>query len=343
MTHKLEDKLICGGVISREELSPADQAALASRPELQELLAQNAALAAGRESGCPPPPERSRLLAAAFAADNLAKEKVMIPSPINRLFAGKHPALRLALGGALLLSLVAFSLLLPRGFSQGPAAPAWATTEGALLAFDFGNVDIASIQPVVDQLQAKVKAFKEAHNLPTGEPHRMSSIISTEKKTVTQHSASGQPAGAPVEQDTKRVVVMVQLPDATLVDALKQELAGIAGLPAPQLTDATWFTEQGLPDPTQPGLTVALNLADKDGAAQPHVFNFPETATQEQIQSEINNWLAQNRPEYNFTVKVELTGDKDNRKLRVEIQGKSQQDGGAAPDAGAGPAGAAGA
>jgi hypothetical protein len=322
MTRKLEEQLICGGITAVEQLSAAEQAVLETSPHLQRLLAESAALTEHGTTDCPPPPDRQRLLATAFAADPIpCKENIMLPNPIDRLFAGKPFALRLALGGALLIALVAFSLVLPRSFRQGPAAPAWATSEGYLLAFDFGSADLANIQPVIDQLKARVTAFKQAHNIPTGQAHSATGIMSSEKKTIIKHDINGQ-GGAPAEQQEKRAIVMVSLPDASLIEDLKKELASIPGLPVPQVTDATWFRENGLPDPSQPGINLGINFGEKQ-----HMFNFPETATEQQIQQELDSWIRQNEPDADIKVKVTLTGDEKNRRLEVSIEGIKDKSG----------------
>jgi len=337
MTTKLEDKLIYGGIVSRTQLSKAEQAELDASPALSALLAETSALAGRREPDCPPPPTRERLLGTVFAAsNNTSKETNMTPNLISRLFAGKHPAARFALGGVFVVALIALSLALPRSFTQGPAQPAWAAAEGYLLAFDFGDADQATIQPIVDQLKAKVTAFKQAHNLPIVKQHSASGMIASDRKMIIKHEESGQTAGAPQEKEQKRAIVMVSLPDATLVDDLKKELASIPGLPTPELTDATWFTEKGLPDPTQPGINLSLNFGDKQ-----HVFNFPETATEQQIQSEIDSWLKTNQPDFQNTVKVTLTGTAENRQIEVSIESKKDDSSAgtaAAPDPQAGPA-----
>jgi len=159
-------------------------------------------------------------------------------------------------------------------------------------------------------------------------------VMSSEKKMIIKHETSDSTGGAPQETQSKRVVLMVALPDASLVDDLKKELATIPGLPTPQLTDATWFTENGLPDLTQPGINISLNFDDHQGGSKQHVFNFPDSATEQQIETEINNWLVQNEPDCKFTVKVTLSGDEKNRKVEVSIEGTSAKTSAPAPSAG---------
>jgi hypothetical protein len=328
MTHRLEDKLICGGVTRRAQLSAADQARLEAEPALEQLLAENAALAQEQQRGCPPPPDRARLLAAAVTNYSQPKEQAMVPNPVYRLFSGKPLVLRLAVGSALLVAIFALSQLLPRPGALVPVTPAWAATEGALLAFDFGDADLATIQPLIDQLKDKVTAFKTAHNLPTGEAHSATGLISSERKMVIKHEDGAVSEGGH-EQETKRAIVMVQLPDATLVDELKQELASIPGLPVPEVTDATWFTRNGLPDPTQPGINVGLNFGEKQ-----HMFNFPQGTGAAQMESEINSWIAQNEPDFKGSVKVTVSGDEHNRRVEVRVESTTVRDGSDSSSAG---------
>lgn len=272
----------------------------------QELLAAD-------NSTIPAAPERRRLLAAAYTTTEAStKETKMIPNPIARLFAGKHPALRLALGSALLLAVLGLSMVFPR-----PAPPAWASAEGYMLAFDFGEGSTQEqVQPILDQLHAAIRAFKEAHNLPLEHPQRFSTH--GEKRVIKRIEKHSDGSGSETSEEKSRVVAMIALPDASLLEDLKAALAGIAGLPEPQPTNATWFTEQGLPDPDKPGIHLALSFDAKGGT--PHMFYFPETATEAEVEASINDWLSQNKPDFKGKVDVTLKRDGENLELSVKIE-----------------------
>jgi hypothetical protein len=208
-----------------------------------------------------------------------------------------------------------------------PAPPAWAAAEGYMLAFDFGEGSTQEqVQPILDQLHAAVKAFKEQHKIPAGTQERFGT--SAEKRVIKRIEKHGSGPGTESREEKSRVVAMVALPDASLLDELQAELAKIPGLPAPTQTDATWFTANGLPDPDKPGIHLALSFDDKGG--EPHMFYFPEDATEAQIESEIGGWLTANKPDFKGTVDVTLERNGDNLKLGVEIK-SSKQDPGAKP------------
>jgi hypothetical protein len=286
---------------------------------LEPLTADEQALLGADECGLPVPPARERLLAAAYAANETeTKETQMIPNLVTRLFTGRSAAVRLALGAACLVALVALSLVLPRGGGISPVGTAWAAAEGYMLAFDFGEGSTQEqVQPLLDQLHAKVTAFKAAHDLPVDQVHKIGTF--GEKRIVKRVEKHGDGPGTETSAAHSRVVVMVALPDAGLLDQLKAELATIPGLPTPVPTDATWFTENGLPDPDKPGINLSLNF-DFDGEGKSHVFYFPETATEAQIESEINGWLAANKPDFQGTVDVTLSRTDGRTELRVEIK-----------------------
>lgn len=297
----------------------SDRFAGRSGEELDALSPAEQALLAVEDSAIPAQPDRHRLLAAAYAAESeTTKETAMIPNLITRLFAGKNPVARLALGTLCLAAVLALSLVLPRGGgSISPAGAAWAAAEGYMLAFDFGEGSTQEqVQPILDQLHATVKAFKEQHKLPAGEPQRYGT--SAEKRVVKRIEKHGDGPGTETTEEKSRVVAMIALPDASLLEALQAELAKIPGLPAPRQTDATWFTANGLPNPEEPGIHLALSFDNNGG--EPHMFYFPQDATEAQIESEISGWLAANKPDFKGAVDVTLERDGDNLRLGVEIK-----------------------
>lgn len=292
------------------------------KQEPQALSAAEQELLHAADAAIPAAPDRQRLLAAAYrAGETQPKETNMIPNPITRLFAGQPRTLRFAIGTALLLGLLTLSLVLPRGGTLSPVAPAWAADNGYLLAFDFGDADINSIQPVIDELVATVKAFKEQHGIADGEnrynQHNQTRVL----RRIERH---GDAPPVETSSETRRAVVMVTLPNGELLDEFKAELAKIPSLPEPQLTNATWFRMEGLPDPSEKGISLALSF-EKDGQTSPHTFYFPETATEVEIQTSINEWLAANMPDHEFEVDVDLevTENGESRSLSVKIKGNT--------------------
>jgi hypothetical protein len=260
---------------------------------------------------------------------------------IHRLFTGKPVIVRLALAAVLLLAIAALSMLLPRAvltrhgvqLHSGPQV-AYAATEGYLLVYDFGDAGMDSVKAKVEQLTEAVRAFKQAYNIPqvSSKDGRMFSVMEEKKEVRTSHSVQGSAsasADAAGGIASSHVVVAVSLPDDKLLDELKAELGKIEGLPTPQVTDATWFSEQGLPLPGEDGVKLVLNMGQGE-----HAFNFPKEATPEEMEQAINEWLKETHPDKTFTVQVEKKVEGEQRRIEIRIKGDMDQ---ATGDAGSPP------
>ena len=324
---RLEHKVLLNRIQAPDELSMAEQLQLQTRPGLLSTLTQNGILQVLSQLEHEPP-ARQALLDRAYAQATTTQETPM--TLIQRLFAGKPLAVRLAFASLMLLAIVALSLLLPRAvLTPGgmrwlhSVQPAFAATDGYMLLYEFKDCDPAAIQPLVEQLTATVREFKKAHNLPETEPQKLGNEFcigaETIEKCVVKHDPEST-AASPA-QETKHVtaIVAVQLTDASLLDELKAELAKIPGLPEPQVTDATWFSEKGLPLPGDDAINLKLGLGNKQ-----HAFNFPKDATEPEIEAAINEWLQQNHPDMKFDVEVKKSTEEG--KTRMEIRVKSTAD-----------------
>ena len=338
---KLEHKLYLAGSQDGLRLTEDENRELQANPELQAVLSENQALKRLAAGGAEPP-SREALLAHVYTQTETTQEPEM--KLIHRLFRGKPAAMRLALAAALVLALVALSLLLPRAVLtpggmavHGGAQAAYAATEGYMLVFDFGDVEWAAVQPVIHQLYATVAAFKDAHNITWESDARMLGLGVDEGRKearTTKHAAGadadaaiGGGSGSPPQQgglSHGRTILAIPLCDASLLDELKAELKKIPGLPEPKVIDATWFSEQGLPLPGDDGIKLEMGM----GGDALHSFNFPKDATKEEIEQAINDWLVKNHPDKEF--KVSVVKEQDGEKTRLEIRIQSSEGGGAA-------------
>jgi len=331
---KLEHKLYLAGSQDAVRLTEEESRQLQSSPELQAVLSETEAL---RRPGADvaEPPSREALLARVYANVETTQEKEM--KLIYRLFSGKPAAMRLALAAALVLALLALSLLLPRAVLTpggmavlGGAQAAYAATEGYILVFDFGDAEPASLQPIIDQLTATMRAFQEAHNIPqqTGGREIKVGVTETRSEVRIEEHVDDAEAGDRAEQPTQsehrsnRAIAFVALPDASLLDELKAELAKIPGLPEPRVIDATWFSEHGLALPGDDGIKLQMGM----GGDALHSFNFPKDATKEEIEQAINAWLAQNEPDKHYTVTVTEQVVDGKTQLQVKIDDAQTED-----------------
>lgn len=322
---KLTHKLLLNRIQAPSELSATERLQLAHQPGLAATLAHNRALAKLGQSELEPP-ARAAMLARVYELSGTTQENKM--TLIQRLFGGKPLILRLALAAVMLLAIAALSLILPRAvLTPGGISwlhslqPAFAATEGYLLVFDFGNVGMDSVQAKVEQLTEAVRAFKKAHDMPQVAQEGRAMICVTEEQQSTHvsgqaedhASAGGDAAGG---KTNGRVIVALSLPDDKLLEDLKAELSKIEGLPTPQITDATWFSEQGLPLPGDDATKIMLDM----GHGQ-HAFNFPKDATPEEMEQAINDWLKQAHPDKNFSVQVQKSDEGEKHRIEVRIKG----------------------
>lgn len=276
----------------------------------------------------PPAPARDTMLSSVYAAAHTTKEHPM--TLMRRFFHGQPWYFKLAGACLLLAGLTALSLLLPgRHFVPGPEA-AYAGTNGYLLVYDFGAVSMDQARPVLDELQRRVAAFKETNGLQVDGATWESKVgivaEARHERTITRESDGTEsetplpptPPEPPAAGDSEmmdRILAFIQLEDANLLEELQAELATINGLPEAKVVDATWFAQEGLPLPGEEGIRVSLGLHGNE-----HVFAFPATATESEIESAIMAWFAENHPDLKAQVDVTIKNDGDQREVRIEIK-----------------------
>lgn len=315
-------------VTAPEQLSEAERAQLAARPELREAVDGQRALAS-LQGAVPPAPSRKAMLAQVYERAAASKEKPM--TLFSRMFAGRPWYVRLAFACLMLLALLALGLLLPsRNHPQPGPAPAYAATDGYMLIYDFGAEKLEDVQPTLDQLKQTVSQFKQEHGLQQEDATWQSRVgviaKQVQSSSNTNHGAAG---GAQPDQaapslcmggEADRIVCFVTLEDSALLKELSERLKSIPGLPEPQIVASTWFAAQGLPLPGEDGIRIALGLNGKQ-----HMFTFPATATEAEMEQAINDWLAANAPEIHYSVDVKVTEQDGKKEVRVEIRGDGQQ------------------
>lgn len=319
---KHETQLYVDRVETLAQLPAEQRRAVQNSPRLQSVLEENRALRQ-LAAGAAEPPSRARLLGHVYSQAGSKQEHK--PMSFKRLFTGKPLALRIALGAALLLVIACLSIILPRvmfsshGIELRGMQPAYAATEGFLLLYDFGAADHASVKPLIDQLKKAVQEFETAHNPSSSkEKHEFKVVVALQQREIKHKQDAGKSAAASSvvsPQNANQLVVVVNLPDDKLLNELQAELAKIPGLPEPQVKDATWFSEKGLPLPGDDAINLELGLGDKQ-----HAFNFPKHATAQEIQLAIEAWLKENHPEMTFEVSVDKQAKDDGMRLEIKVE-----------------------
>jgi hypothetical protein len=286
-----------------------------------DLRAQTAAdlRAAGQllEAG---PPDRGRLLARAFDPDyHPGKEPEM--TFISRLFAGRTPAARLGLAALLLAALVATALLLPRGVRLVDGKPqvttntAWSMTDGKVLSWDISSV--ADPEPLFEQFKALKDQLKSS--LPEGVQIKFVASVERRRETVHEGPAvegsrvpRAPEAGlAPVDKAIAALWLTTE--DDKLIEQVRAQVAAaLPQLPAPTVSSATWFMEQN--NLLEGGISLALNINGES-----RTFNFPDTASEAEIEGAVSQWLAERNDGAKFNVDVTITGDEQNRQIELKV------------------------
>ncbi len=251
-----------------------------------------------------PAPQRSEMLAQAYLRASLTMENRM--NVIERMFAGRPLVTRFGIAALLLLALGATVVLLPR-------PNALAATEGVVLSYDLSNFD-------QEQARNKFKEIEQAltANLPAGVQLLTADVKAEVRREKRMVKHDGVEHGSPQETETRKVsgILVLSAADDAVVAKLRDAVArAVPGIAEPQVQDATWFRKQG--GGLDGGIFIGLNMNGED-----HSFNFPEGTSAEQMESEINAWLAQTHPGEKFDVDVEVNENRSGENVRKEIKVK---------------------
>lgn len=291
---ELLEKILIKRIADARQLTEAEQERVKSDPALQAAIRENSGLARlKRETLWAPPREavlRSALNRTAHGGHSM--------SLIERLFTGRRWYFQL---GAALLLLAAVTLL-----ALVPRTSTWAQTNGYVLKFDFGQVADpeseedarAAIHERLAGLEQAVKDWTEARKATDASEGDSCEVMINVNVNHGQLTAMVALAGE--SRDT--------------LDDLADALAEVPGVPQPVITEATWFHAGGKLDP---GAGISFSIDD-------HVFSFPKSATESEIEQTINEWLKENRPEFDGEVDVTITRSTDSvdgaEEERIEIQ-----------------------
>jgi len=242
----------------------------------------------------PAPPAREELLAAVYAQAG-PKENPM--NFVTRIFQGRRWYVQTGLAALLLCAAV-----LVWSNPLKPTTSYAQETPGYVLRYDLGQVSpptegqdnvedsrVIQIEEILHNWAKERKAQAQA----AGEDYDCKISISINNKNGALSLSIGA-AGAGPET----------------LDEIRQLLAGVPGLPEPQVEDATWFSDGPLS--MDGGLQLSV-----DG----HLFSFGPGFTEEQIADTLNKWLAENKPGSNAKVVVNKSTDPEGRvQMRIEVR-----------------------
>ncbi|MEP0815117.1 MAG: hypothetical protein HRF49_10710 [bacterium] len=287
----------------RGGLSPYEIRAAEADAELRALLDDSVALdsaaAVASNSGATSAPEKRRMLDAAYARSSSLKEDRF--SMLRYALAGKRWYVQVAAVAAILLAVFAIA--------NYRVAPTWAQEDGWVLEYYFGKVveegqDPETVyQPILDKVGKSLKELALSRR-PPGEKDYKPSIM------VNVMEENGELTMAISVFEGRNVTI----------EDVRAALSEVPGLPEPKIVSATWFAENG---GTNSGLLSVM--------CEGHLFNFPINATEAEIESALNAWLAANKPgliaDAELLVNIVAGEDGSEKKeinLKIELKNKNE-------------------
>ncbi|MCB1221105.1 MAG: hypothetical protein H7A35_07275 [Planctomycetales bacterium] len=299
MNNTLRDRILAERITELSQLSDAEQVQVQADAGLRELLAENRALASMLATDVQAP-QRGPMLAAAVR-EGRESDKEHRMTIFQRMFAGRSP---LAQAGLAVMLMAVFSAAY-MGFMAFSSKPAWSMTTGSVLEYTLQGVSHEDdLQPLLDTYIAKVKEAKL----------ELYGDASTEKKTVQISVNIDAHRDGPDAEEIKVASLVISLTedDPELLAMIQQKVAEIPGAPVANVRDAVWFF--GPEGPGQGGMRFEV-----DGK----LFNFPPDATAEQVESQIREWLAQEKPGEDWVVDITIERDQDGEgRERVRVEAK---------------------
>ncbi len=289
MKHNLKDRILTERIADPGVLSAQEREMVAGSRELQDLIAENRILAAPDSAARISAPPRRQLLATAMQAggESVREQKMSL---FTRMFAGRSPLMQFGLA-TLLIAVFSFAYV---GYIALDSSPAWSMSAGNVLEYNLGSLPAGedALQPLLDTYIAKVKEAKT----------ELYGDSASDKKTVqisvNVEASSDDPGVEPTPVAT--LVISLLEEDPALLELIQAKIAEIPGAPVPVVQSALWF--YGPEGPGQGGMRFKV---------EDQVFNFPDSATEEEIEKTIKDWLAENRPEKEFVVDITIERDSD--------------------------------
>jgi len=288
---ELKELIYAERIVDLGGLAPEEREAVQAHPALMQAVEENRAL--GALAPADPAPAREAMLRETYRAADDVEESRM--TPIANLFSGKRWYVQATIAVVLLAVVGAFWLL--------PQEPGWAQMDGYMLQLDFGPVgdcegDIMA-QPPMSELHGILKQFK-ADNFTDGDDAKvmLNAMVKDGNLTVTVSLVSD-------DENSEE-----------LLGKLQEALSAVPGMPAASIVPSTWFG-----DKDAPGFGCALDL-DFNG----HRFNFPDSATEEEIEAAIISWLESEHPgaEAEVDATIEQVGEEKKVMIRVMVNSEDE-------------------
>ena len=287
MHNKLKNRIITERITQHSELSETEHRMVEASLELLALIAENRSLLTAHSvASTAAPPRLSMLKAAMTRPVDESRETPM--TIFERLFAGRRPLVQFGMA-TLMLAVFCVGFL---GYMARNSAPAWSQTDGSVLEYRLGTLTGEdALQPLLDQYIAKISEAK-------AELGGADSEQKTVQISVNVNAESDSPDVEPVPVATLVVSLLEDNPE--LLALIQVKIAEIPGTPVANVQSATWF--YGPEGPGQGGIRFMV---------EGQVFNFPDTASEEEVEGQIRSWLAEHRPGVEYVVDITIERDSD--------------------------------
>jgi hypothetical protein len=294
---KLTEKLQLERLSRVEQLSRAEQAELLASPEAQALLKENAALAGVEWHSGEELPRRREMLARVAALAQIPQEEPQM-SMIARWFAAQSWPSRIALGAGLVLVILLAAVFLP--FERVPlGVPAWASTDGYKLTVPLEQAG-ASVPDDPTIKQAELEQLLV--NWRKGYERNIGPLPEGFAQSVDLNTADGAP----------EAVIALLNADGKQLESLQKFMEEQPDFPSLSTEPHTWFTAK---DGAHPLTTSGLEISIND-----RTFTFPLNATKEEIERQIKAWLAEEDPEHQSKVDVDVEDLGNGKSVSVKVE-----------------------
>jgi hypothetical protein len=287
MNNELKNRILTERITELTGFSAELRSVVEASQELMDLIAENRILAGPDRAASHAAPARLAMLSAAMAAPpEQVKENTV--TLFTKLFAGRHPLVQFGLATAA-LAVFAVAFL---GFMSQSSTPAWSQTDGSVLEYTLGTLSGEdAMQDILDLYVAKIKEAKAALGGDASDKK-------TVQISVNVNAESTTPGVEPVPVASLVVSLLEDNPE--LLAMIQEKIAEIPGAPVPTVQSSTWFF--GPEGPGQGGISFKV---------EGRVFNFPDTATEEEVEAQISGWLATTYPDEEYVVEITIERNSD--------------------------------
>ncbi len=287
---KLNEKIMLDRLSELGELPPGERIDVRGSEEHSASMAENKLLAS-LASGAPKAPDRLRMLAQVTEGrQSVQPDLGGLLAGMGWIFSRRSMYLPAVFSVALIaLAAVLCTLMLPGRsvaymdgymlvYDLGPTASAPVATAGAMK----GRAPLANAPRICD---GRVIGMQAALGKWSRQRRLAMSLLGQQPRNIVSFTTEETGGHTLVKLSLARA-------DERLLGDIQRAMSRVDGVPAPEVTDATWISA-GKIDLDEQGMSVVLG---------DRVITMPPGFTEQEFQQALNEWLEDNRPGYQAQV-----------------------------------------